>query len=58
MFPGSCLFLNQITYLILTSFARFVMRLASILCIIIFLDTFDEINSITFGRCIDGRFAF
>ncbi len=46
MFPRSCLFLKKIIYLILTSFAGFVAGLASILCIITFLDPFDEINSI------------
>jgi len=48
MFIGSCLFLNQRTYLILTSFAGFVTRLASILHIVTFLDPFDEIISIAF----------
>ncbi len=46
MFPGSCLFLNWGTYLILSWFAGFVAGLASILCIIPFPDPFDEINSI------------
>jgi hypothetical protein len=48
MFPRSCLLLNQKKNLILTSFVGFVMRLASILCIITFLDPFDETNSIAF----------